>query len=243
MRDYLKIGLPVLLVFISALISLMPLRTAMMMGKPAFFGYQRVEGTVWNGKFHYPRIAGQEVRSLAVSLSPSGLLTGRAVTEFRLVGDEVKGDGTLALSLGGTMQLTDAAFDVTLERQAGMVRFQGGIYLSIDRLELTDQGCEMIEGAFRTDLMTPLSNMGLWTVPENTGALTCNNGRIVMAITDGAGEERRQVSFTFDPLQMRLDTDISIRTGLQEVRDKLQQAGFRKRNNNWVWHHQERFGS
>ncbi|WP_417317576.1 type II secretion system protein N [Emcibacter sp.] len=243
MSHYLKFVLPALLVFLVALVSLFPLRMAMVMGKPAAFGYQRVEGTVWNGMFHYPRIGRQEARSLAVSLSPGGLLTGKAVTDFRLTGEDVSGTGTLTLSPGGHVQLSDSGIDIDLDRQAGFLRFRGNIYFSVDRLDLTDKGCDVIEGRFRTDLMKPLVSMGLWGDPENTGNLTCDKGRLIVTISDGQGEEQRQVSFALDPLQMRLDTDISIRTGRQDVRETLTRAGFRKRNNSWVWHHQERVGS
>ena len=241
MSKLLKIGAPILLLFLVSLASLFPLRMAMVLGKPSGFTYQRVEGTVWNGMFHYPRLGGLETASLAVALSPAGLLTGKAVTDFRLTGDILSGTGALSLS-GNRMQLHEAGFDVNIDTQAGFVRFRGSLYLSIDRLTMTDTGCEEIDGLFRTDLLTPLKNMGLWSEAEASGALACDKGRVNIVLNDGKGEEQRRVSVTFDPLQMRLDTDISVKTASAELVAKLTQAGFRKRNDRWVWHHQERIG-
>ncbi|MFC7050305.1 type II secretion system protein N [Emcibacter nanhaiensis] len=243
MSKVLKIAIPGLVLFLLALASLLPLRTATEIFGPAGFGYQRVEGTVWHGMFHYPRLGRQEARSLAVSLSPAGLLTGTAVADFRLTGEHVSGSGTLSLS-GSTTQLRDAGIDLNLDRRAGDMRFRGTLYLSIDRLALTDKGCEQIDGLFRTDILGPLKSMGLWSAAEATGDLACNDGRINIAMTDGEGEgaESRRLSFSFDPLQMRLDTDISVKTVSAELVNKLTRAGFRKRNDRWVWHHQERIG-
>ncbi len=180
------------LAFLAGAVARFPLSAALSLGGARAEGldWRAAEGTVWSGRVRGLTVRDYPLGDASLSLSPLSLLTLSPAADVALAGPEANGRARIVLTPGGAARLSDGQASLRLSELTAIdarLRARGGSLTARDvEIAFRDGRCTQARGALQTDALT-YGFGGDWRGPVLDGAMACDNGVLVMALT-GADE-------------------------------------------------------
>lgn len=222
--------------FLIWLIVLMPLKlVAVMAGGLAGFTYSDVYGSVWDGRVHRARAAGQEIRMVEMSVQPLALLRGALAVDVSASDPAVRGNGRIERGLDGRLQASDADLVV----QLGWLGLSGWpgidpterVYIRITELTWSDGACQSARGDVRTGALIGFAGRFGFEGPPLDGRLECRDDALMISLNGQSAdlEVSGEITLTEQDYAWR----VSVETPRSELADALALAGFESEGTAW----------
>lgn len=184
-------ALAVLIGFLAIAIWLTPLRFVVGLAnlEPAGISTSGVEGSIWNGRLEDVTIHGARLGDANVAADPLSLLTGQPAFAFRSNGPITEGkisanaSRTIFTGLRGQLALTQIDTEAPSDAVITFINTS---------LSLSPSACFTASGSVR---VVGMQSAGL---PDMAGPLSCEEGRLRLALTPDGDQPGPAIDFLVD---------------------------------------------
>lgn len=218
------------------LIILMPLKlVALMAGNVAGLSYSDVYGSVWDGRMHRARAAGQDIEMVEVSLQPLGLLTGALVVDFDLADSSLRGNGRITRRADGSLLARDVDL-VTVLGRVGAPSWAGidpgeRVYVRISELDWHDGVCRTASGDVRTGALIGFASQFGFEGPPLDGQVDCRDDVLVLSLAGSSEDLRLTGEIALHARHYAWQVEVETPRG--ELADALALAGLVREGSVW----------
>lgn len=227
------------------LIILMPLKlVALMAGNVAGLGYGDVYGSVWDGRMHRVRAAGQDIELVEVSVQPLALLTGSLSAEFAFDDPGLRGNGQVTRRADGSLLARDVDL-VTMLGRVDIALWPGvdpgeRVYVRITELDWHDGVCRAASGDVRTGALIGFASQFGFEGPPLDGRLDCRDDVLVLSLAGSSDDLRLTGEIALHAGHYAWQVEVETPRG--ELADALALAGLVREGPVWRGEGNEAYG-
>jgi hypothetical protein len=229
MKQAVLLSVLFIAVFVGLTVSRLPL-SLVVERVPLGLGYDRIEGSIWNGDIYGLKVEGKPVGEAAVGLKFLPLLTGRISTHVDILGPGIDAEGDVSLR-GDRLVAEDATATIQLAPwDLGDIfgqRLRGGAEVELERLVISPEGCE--EASFRVATDALRWSMGVYGTEalELEGEGRCEGRDLFVPLRGGGEEGTIEATLRVEP-QGRYVTLVTLVPSSDQFDQFLESAGFQR---------------
>ncbi len=193
--------------------------------------YERLSGTIWDGRMTGASYFGQDIGRIDFALRAENLLRLEMEYDVTLEGEAARGRARIAAGLDRRVTIEAAALDVIADRIAGLHPLlrqpDGRLEITVASLVLgPDFSCASASGTVRTNVLELAGRTYGWTAPALSGPIACEDGSIVAALEGRSAEAGIAAEGRLFAPQGRYSANVLVSGGDEQVRAMALQFGF-----------------
>nr|WP_275975080.1 type II secretion system protein N [Shewanella gaetbuli] len=162
-----------------------------------------VDGTLWQGKAELVKIDQRQLEHVSWSLSPWGLLLGKANVDYQIGtrATPVNSKGYISYSFSG-LYADNLRFDAPNQFLLGGARLpfrtevNGDVSLMVSQLEQGQPWCEQLEGKLFLNATHVKNQFGEYPLGDISLGLSCLDGQVVLTTDEQANQLGLQGTIT-----------------------------------------------
>ena len=197
----------------------------------ARFSYQKIDGTIWNGRVTQAKIENLDLGDIKFQWNLLGLLTGTLLADLELTGGDLVGQGQIGASFPNIIVMRDGVFTASLSKPMHRYRLfgsaiEGHAMVDIEYLKISRAGCQRAVGRLETDFLRRTKSFAGIGLENLAGPIRCvDDGTLEIAL-DGSGSAGEfDVVMQVDS-QKHYKVDMVFDQADSQTRNVLLQVGF-----------------